>query len=452
MLKGKRLLLFKEMLRSIQYEDSKVFEEFTEGSTLVGPAPPSGLWPVKFNPATMTLAELAATAHRERALLEGLKPAIDQDDDIASSVWQQTMDETVTGALVGPLELDKIPSETPLSRRFGVRQGGKIRCVDDFSRSGINACCSTGESPKPHTIDLIAALCMGLAGVCSGRQWLSRSFDLKQACRQCAVHPNSERYAHIVVYNPSTKRNVAFVMRALPFGSVRSVHAFLRMSACLFAIAASEFLIPVTSYFDNFVTMCEKDEVNSVAGCMAGLFKLLGWRYAEQGDKAAPFSGSVTALGVSVNVSSMYDGVITIDNTDSRKSDIAAYIDEVVRTGSLNKLDALKLRGRMQFASGQIFGRLAKKVLAVITGHAYGSSSPKLSSEVISSLVLYRNLLKVEVPRELELADQPFFSLMLRLSQTITSGELVWGRCFVRVMARSLIFSRPTWTNGSGKN
>ena len=400
-LKGKRLLLFREMLQSIHYEDASVFEEFTAGSTLVGPAPPSGLWPTKFQPATMTLKELAATAQKERGLLTGHKPAIDQDDDIAESVWQQTIAEISTGALVGPFELSEISSDTPLSRRFGVRQGGKVRCVDDFSRSGINACCSTSESPKPHTLDVIAAVCMSLAGVGSGRQWLTRSFDLKQAYRQCAVHPESERFAHIVVYNPSSKKNMVFVMRALPFGSVRSVHAFLRMSASFFAIASSEFMIPVTSYFDDFITICEKDEVNSVAGCMSGLFKLLGWRFAEQGDKAAPFAGSVTALGVSVDVSMMHDGVITIDNTSSRKEDIATYIDEVIKTGSLNKLDALKLRGRMQFAAGQIFGRLAKKVLAVITGHAYGSSSPKISSDVIASLTLYRSLLKVDVPREL---------------------------------------------------
>ena len=407
--KGKRLLLLKEMIKTINYEDGAVFDEFTQGSMLVGDSHISGLWPLKFTPATMTLTELASNAQRERSMLDRHKPMVDQDDELLQNVWSQTMAETETGALVGPLELQEIELCTPLSRRFGVRQGGKIRCVDDFSRSGVNACCSTSESPKPHTVDVIAAICMSLATVSSDAPWLARSFDLKQAYRQCAVHPESERFAHIVVYCPDSKRNMVFKMRALPFGSVKSVHSFLRMSSCLFSIAAAEFAIPVTSYFDDFITICERGEMKSVFGCMSGLFKLLGWRFAEQGDKAKPFAETVVALGVTLNVSQLHTGLVTIDNTANRKSEIGAAIDNIITSGSLAKLDALRLRGRMQFASGQIFGRLAKKVLAVITGHAYGSSTSQLSPNLVTSLVLYKKLLDVDVPRELRIGSNKSF-------------------------------------------
>ena len=409
-LKGKRLLLLREMINSINYEDVAVFDEFTQGSTLVGSSQVSGLWPLKFTPATMTLTHLAVNSQKERSMLEQHRPLVDQDDELLRSVWSQTMDETETGALVGPIELQKVDQSIPLSRRFGIRQGGKIRCVDDFSRSGVNACCSTSESPKPHTVDVIAALCMSLSSVSSNMPLVARSFDLKQAYRQCAVHPESEEFAHIVVYCPDTKQNMVFKMRALPFGSVKSVHAFLRMSSCLFAIAAAEFAIPVTSYFDDFITVCERDEVKSVSGCMCGLFKLLGWRFAEQGDKAKPFADTVAALGVTLNVSSLHRGLVTIDNTAHRKNEICSAIENIISSGSLGKLEALRLRGRMQFASGQIFGRLAKKVLAVITNHAYGSSTSQLSADMVKSLVLYKKLLSVDVPRELRVgSDRSFF-------------------------------------------
>ena len=115
-----------------------------------------------------------------------------------------------------------------------------------------------------------------------------------------------------------------------------------------------------------------------MSGCMSGLFKLLGWRFAEQGDKAQPFAETVVALGVTLNVSSLHRGLVTIDNTANRKSEICSAIENIITSGSLGKLEALKLRGRMQFASGQIFGRLAKKVLALITSHAYGSSTSQI--------------------------------------------------------------------------
>ena len=99
-------------------------------------------------------------------------------------------------------------------------------------------------------------------------------------------------------------------MRALPFGSVRSVHAFLRVAHSLWAIATSEFLAPWTSYFD-FVTFSDSNEQVSVDGSVRFMLKSLGWRFAESGDKAPPFRGCVSALGV-LDVSSMGEGKIQI--------------------------------------------------------------------------------------------------------------------------------------------
>ena len=121
-------------------------------------------------------------------------------------------------------------------------------------------------------------------------------------------------------------------MRALPFGSVRSVHTFLRVAHSLWAIATSEFLVPWTSYFDDFVTFSDSNEHVSVDGSVRFMLKSLGWRFAESGDKAPPFSGSVSALGVSIDVSSMGEGEILIDNTANRKLEISSVISSVIET------------------------------------------------------------------------------------------------------------------------
>ena len=62
--------------------------------------------------------------------------------------------------------------------------------------------------------------------------WMIRGFDLKNAYRQCAVSPKSSNFAYIVAGDPSCEKFYAFRMRALPFGSVRSVHSFLRVAMC----------------------------------------------------------------------------------------------------------------------------------------------------------------------------------------------------------------------------
>ena len=209
---------------------------------------------------------------------------------------------------------------------------------------------------------------------------------------------------------PGEDRSVAFQTRALPFGSVRSVHAFLRVAHSLWAIATSEFLVPWTSYFDDFVTFSDSNEQVAVDGSVRFMFKWLGWRFAESGDKAPPFSGCVSALGVSIDVSSMGEGKILIDNTSNRKLEISSLISSVIEGGRLPRADALRLRGRLQFASGQLFGRLAKKALSIVTGHAYSSTNATLDVETISALKLYLSCLESQRPRAVHRSiSQVFF-------------------------------------------
>ena len=336
-LADKNILLWKEMLKAINYEDMGMIEEFTSGTMLVGAAPTTGLWPSKFTPATMSISELHDTAKRERS--NGIK-SIPMDPEMVETAWEQTMAEVQSGFLIGPIELDQIPHHVPLSKRFGIKQGTKTRCVDDFSRSGINSCAQVSP-PKPHTVDIIAALGLSLMrhGP-EGASWKVLTYDLSGAYRQCAVHPDSLEFSYILVAVPGEDRSVAFQMRALPFGSVRSVHAFLRVAHSLWAIAVSEFLIPWTNYFDDFVTFADSNEQVSVDASVRFLLKSLGWRFAESGEKAPPFGELVNALGVSIDVTSMGSGKIQIDNTASRKAEISSVISAVIEGGRLPRAES----------------------------------------------------------------------------------------------------------------
>ena len=167
------------------------------------------------------------------------------------------------------------------------------------------------------------------------------------------------------------------------------MHAFLRVAHSLWAIAVSEFLIPWTNYFDDFVTFADVGEQVSVDASVRSIFTSFGWRFAESGDKAPPFSSVVNALGVSVDVSSMGAGKILIDNTSKRKVEISASVAAVLDGGHLQKPEAVRLSKRLQFASGQLFGRLARKALSIVTEHAYASKNSALSAETADTLRLY---------------------------------------------------------------
>ena len=74
-------------------------------------------------------------------------------------------------------------------------------------------------------------------------------------------------------------------------------------------------------------------------------------------------------------------------------------ISAVIDGGRLPRAEALRPRGRLQFASGQLFGRLAKKAVSIVTEHAYCSKNAVLDDETISALKLYRTCLESQRPR-----------------------------------------------------
>ena len=423
-LAGKRILLWKEMLESVDYPDMGVVNEFAAGSMLTGETETTGLWPAKFVPAQMTESDLFELSARDRPALSS-KSLAGMDDEVALTVWEQTLQEVDDGVLEGPMPLHTVPDHLPLSRRFGVKQGSKIRNIDDFSQSGVNGCAQTTESPKPHNLDVVSSLCLALMNskvASSSPEWKCRSFDLKGAYRQCAVHPSASRFAHIVVRNPGDDTLSAFRMNALPFGSVRSVHSFLRVAHSIWYLGVELFDILWCGYFDDFMAFGLSEECSSVTDTIHMLFDLIGWKFARSGDKASPFSSTMKALGVMIDVSNMSSGLVLFDNTPMRKSDLIESLDKVIKKGSLPRHEALRLRGRLQFASGQIFGRTARSCLAVLTSHAYSPVSSKLSNSALSALETHRRLLNSNIPRKISARASRTWFVFTDASYETTDG------------------------------
>ena len=183
-----------------------------------------------------------------------------------------------------------------------------------------------------------------MSAVSNDEPWVGRIFDLVGAYRQCAVKPTSKRYAHIIVQKPNTLELVGFRMKALPFGSVRSVHAFLRISHSLWYVLVKEFKILLTNYFDDFVAASPTSESNSITSWVHMYFKLLGWAFSESGDKAPPFSTMFQALGVNIDVSTLHAGLVKLGNTENRRKELIEFLDLVLSKGQMTKHEALRLR------------------------------------------------------------------------------------------------------------
>lgn len=135
------------------------------------------------------------------------------------------MDECERGWLHGPLCEDEVPSDAPISRRFGLKQKHKVRLIDDFSESSVNQAVTVTETPVLHTIDIACALLSKFFTTAeqfkSQTELVVRTFDLSSAYRQIALNDEGRSVAFIRVYNPESGQWALFQILVLPFGAIR---------------------------------------------------------------------------------------------------------------------------------------------------------------------------------------------------------------------------------------
>jgi hypothetical protein len=161
----KQLLLFMEMLRDSGTRDDQILFQLTGGFNLVGEFPDSGLSPQCARPDTISMEDLWRSArHAQDAVMRECKPSGDPEIDLA--VMFGTVAERDQGWARGPYTPEQLtaqhgPCWVP-SRRFGVRQSGKIQLIDGMSEFLINA--STGLLEK-----------LELGGLTSTSPWLRQS-------------------------------------------------------------------------------------------------------------------------------------------------------------------------------------------------------------------------------------------------------------------------------------
>lgn len=155
------------------------------------------------------------------------------------------------------------------------------------------------------------------------------------------------------------------------------------------------------NYFDDFISLATESESQPVDFTVKAVLRMLGWKFAEDGPKAPPFSPKVTALGVAIDVSRLHQGLTLIDNTEKRTAELSETIAAFTDSGRMSKKDALRLRGRMQFASGQVFGRVAKRCSASVTQRAYEAGDGRMPEALRSSPTIFFGLIQIKIPRSL---------------------------------------------------
>ena len=396
----KRLLLWKEILQELGYEDMAVFEEISSGTKLAGEVPACGIFEKKFKSADLTIDQLASMGLSDRRK-NFHRCASSGDSEIDMAVYEKTLEEVSMGWAKGPISYDKLPAGAVLSRRFGLRQPGKVRLIDDLTGSKVNSTVQTSESPKPQSVDYIGAMLLQALQLEGGLELRGRTYDLKSAYKQLAVAQSSLDFAYVVVFNPHSRQPEIFQLLAAPFGATRSVYSFLRIIHSVWYIGVAALKIVWSHFFDDFVVFCKAGHESYTGNTVELLFKLLGWKFAEDGEKAMEFSKVFTALGVQLQLSGASRGSVEFANTEKRKAELLDTISNILTKGSLTLVEAQKLRGRMQFMDGQLFGRMGRLCMRAVTEHAFVKKNVKLNKGTRESLERFSLFLAHSEPRRL---------------------------------------------------
>ena len=134
---------------------------------------------------------------------------------------------------------------------------------------------------------------------------------------------------------------------------------------------------------------------------VVALFRLLGWAFAEEGRKCVPFSHVCEALGVLFDLQRSEQGICRISNTASRIEEVSAESERILGNGSISQLDAQRLRGRMQFADAQVYGRTGRRCTKALRDFACRKRT-KIGPRDRLFLELFVKLLRSEKSRMVE--------------------------------------------------
>ena len=404
-LKGKRLLLFGEMLREISYPDAHLIQDICEGFRITGWLRDSGCFEKLPKQPTMTVRNLLATANGLNQAVISRANAV-KDDDLTQAAWDETQLE---------LEKDWIWrddsnefSGLSLTHRFGLQQKKKVRVIDNFKTSGVNATCGSPEKQKLYGLDFLATTLVralslkktgGPHGLCG------KTFDLSSAYKQFPLNQCDRDFIRLAVPEPGRKACAIYGVNALPFGATGSVSGFLRVSTALFHIITFGLGIWAGTFFDDFPVLCRSDLAQQTEQQVSLLLDLLGMKFARDGKKWMPFSDQMDVLGVVIDFSHFSKGVVYFRHTDARKTELDEVITKHLTEDRMTQKEAETLRGRLIWFEGFMFGRIANLSLHAIGKRATSvGGETKLSGELKRALSFFKSRIIHGPPIEIRAA------------------------------------------------
>ena len=212
----------------------------------------------------------------------------------------------------------------------------------------------------------------------------------------------SESWASVIaVWSPTNGRAELFLCHAVPFGAVGSVIGFNRAARAVWAAVSYTLRVVITNFYDDYPSAELSKNAAGADTSIRAMFALLGWELSLSPSKNKPYNAKFDMLGVCMDLSGLPEDKLVVSNKPDRITAISAQLDEVIRSNKCSSVLAGEIRGKCQFASNQIYGRVAMGPLRSVARHQYHCKSGVISEEVRSALVELHLILTASLPRTL---------------------------------------------------
>ncbi|CAE7362763.1 exgA [Symbiodinium sp. KB8] len=244
-----------------------------------------GLWhtPEEHFRKALSLVHPVDSFKPEDELRKGMAP------HLRSQLMQATLEERDAGYLEGPYSSSEVDALFGHSRWNAIRrfvlvqdEGNKLRPIDDALEGQLNAACCTSIQLELQDADYVTSQALFVAkrlaetrGVRVRGPWRGKCLDLSKAYKQVGVHKEHRDLTVILVPNADGSPTY-FISNSLIFGSADA--------------DVSEFL------------------------------SILGWSHAITGKKGQPFMPKFDVLGMTLDVSMLHQGTVTLANKECLKA------------------------------------------------------------------------------------------------------------------------------------
>ena len=281
------------------------------------------------------------------------------------------------------------------TQRFEVVQKNKVRGCDSATTNMINQVTKIVENLQLPSTDSNVAALRKLRSMKPNEDLAGWVLDERKAYRQVAVRPDHRKFSVICLKNPKTALPNFFIMVGHSFGLVSAVYNYNRRSAAINEFLVSLFGLVAFSFYDDKYGFEPVSTVQSARSVAEHVHFWLGARFDQ---KKLQLSASPTILGVTYNLAQFQ-----LEIKKERRDEITTEIDSILESGLLDPGTAGKLKGKLMFGASQLWGKVGRAFLRVISERQYVrhpvSSEFKIDRALTVSLNHWRFLVNEGPPR-----------------------------------------------------